>query len=87
MVDKTYPHIPGVNYTDILVEIPTEIVIEKGKMAILESILQGRISRMLQKIESLRNTFVNGIEGKSKDTYSVLLQKRWDTAAGKVRFS
>eukprot|EP00540_Astrosyne_radiata_P023312 CAMPEP_0116869298 /NCGR_PEP_ID=MMETSP0418-20121206/27686_1 /TAXON_ID=1158023 /ORGANISM="Astrosyne radiata, Strain 13vi08-1A" /LENGTH=217 /DNA_ID=CAMNT_0004505387 /DNA_START=544 /DNA_END=1197 /DNA_ORIENTATION=+ len=74
LINKTYPHIPGVDYTDILVEIPFETVMAKGTMAFLESIPEDRIFRMLQKIESVRHKFVYDLEGRSEDAYSVLLQ-------------
>jgi len=73
-VNKTYPLIPGVNYDDILVAIPSETVAQMGTMAFLEAIPEERILRMLQKIESLRHNFVYDLTGKTRDAYSALLQ-------------
>jgi hypothetical protein len=70
-VDKTYPRIAGLNYSDILIEVERDVT---DIMNVLEAIPSSDIDAMLKRIELARHHFVYDFHGTKPDAFSDLLK-------------
>lgn len=70
-VDKTYPRIAGLNYSDILVEVDRDVA---DIIRVLEDIPAHEVERMLKRIEEVRHHFLYDFHGLHADAFTDLLR-------------
>ena len=73
-LNNTFPHLPKLSYSDIVIELPREFLLNGTMMKFLESIPEHVIREKLKNIEKVRPYFLYDFDGFNEDAFTIMLQ-------------